>query len=182
MKSSMKELRKMGAPDGKVEQSPRPHLPHPRFPWFSWAPPKWRVRMRRRRPVCRTRKSCWLQCFRQESLGSCNASCQHGSSGVHLFYPSCNEKFQLIACSSTKTKTKSITETKAFVRSCMFWNKPVTNEPIILCNVILRAWFVRHRHYLERTKTFVLGFVFVFGLAHEQAISLQCRCQMWRIK
>ena len=26
-------------------------------------------------------------------------------------------------------------ETKAFVRSCMFWNKPVTKEPITLCNV-----------------------------------------------
>ena len=53
---------------------------------------------------------------------------------------------------------------------CMFWNKPETNEPINLCNVILRAWFVCHRHYLERTKTFVLGFVFVFVLAHEQAV------------
>ena len=30
------------------------------------------------------------------------------------------------------------------------------NKPIILCNVILRAWFVRHRHYLERTKLLVL--------------------------
>ena len=46
----------------------------------------------------------------------------------------------------------------------------MTNEPIIICNVILRAWFVPHRHYLEQTKTFVLGFVFVFVLAHEQAI------------
>ena len=31
------------------------------------------------------------------------------------------------------------------------------------------AWFVCHRHYVERTKTFVLGFVFVLVLAHEQA-------------
>ena len=77
--------------------------------------------------------------------------------------------FLLIACSSTTTKTKTKTKTKAFVRSCMFWNKPVTNEPIILCNVILRAWFIRHRHYLGRTKTFVLGFVFV--LAHDQPIN-----------
>ena len=46
----------------------------------------------------------------------------------------------------------------------------MTNEPLNLCNAILRAWFVHHRHYLERTKTFVLGFVFVFVLAHEQAI------------
>ena len=44
------------------------------------------------------------------------------------------------------------------------------NKLRILCNVILRAWFVHHRHYLEQTKTFVLGFVFVFFLAHEQAI------------
>ena len=63
------------------------------------------------------------------------------------------------------------TKTKAFVCSCIFWNKPVTNKPIILCNVILRAWFVCHRHYLERTKTFVFVLVFVFVLAHEQAIS-----------
>ena len=41
----------------------------------------------------------------------------------------------------------------------------------ILCNVILRAWFVRHRHDLELTKTFVLSLVFVFVLAHEQATS-----------
>ena len=47
----------------------------------------------------------------------------------------------------------------------------MTNEPIILCKVILRAWFVRHRHYLESTKTF--GFVFVFVLAHEQATSTE---------
>ena len=33
------------------------------------------------------------------------------------------------------------------------------------------AWFVRHRLYPERTKTFVFGFVFVFVLAHEQPIS-----------
>ena len=81
------------------------------------------------------------------------------------FWPA---RSRLIACSSTKTKTK----TKVFVRSCMFWNKPLMNEPIkyVLCYVILRAWFVRHRHYLERTKTFVFGFVFVF--AHKQVISL----------
>ena len=38
----------------------------------------------------------------------------------------------------------------------------MTNKPIIICNVILRAWFVR----LEQTK----ALVFVFVLAHEQAI------------
>ena len=45
------------------------------------------------------------------------------------------------------------------------------NKPIIACNVILGAWFVHRRHYLdlERTKTF--GVVFVFVLAHEKAIS-----------
>ena len=57
----------------------------------------------------------------------------------------------IIACSSTKTKKKK--KSKAFVRSCMFWYKPVTNELIILCNVILRAWLVRHRHYLKQMKT-----------------------------
>ena len=35
---------------------------------------------------------------------------------------------------------------------------------------MLRAWFVRHRHCLEQTKTFVFGFVFV--LAHEQRTAL----------
>ena len=83
--------------------------------------------------------------------------------------------FWVIACSSTKTKTK----TKAFVCSSMFWNKPVTKEPIILCNIILRAWFIRHRHYLEQTKTFVLNFVFVFVLTHEQTIS---PCKPWLMR
>ena len=32
-------------------------------------------------------------------------------------------------------------------------------------------WFVRHRLYPERTKTFVFGFVIVFVMAHEQSIS-----------
>ena len=34
------------------------------------------------------------------------------------------------------------------------------NEPMILCNVILRAWFVRHRHYLETNETFRSRFRF----------------------
>ena len=42
----------------------------------------------------------------------------------------------------------------------------MTNEPIIICNVILRAWSVCHRHYLERMKTFLFGFVFV-RLSHK---------------
>ena len=51
-----------------------------------------------------------------------------------------------------------------------FWNLCVTNEPIFQYIIaLLRAWFVRHRFYPERTKTFVCGFVFV--LAHEQPIS-----------
>ena len=59
-------------------------------------------------------------------------------------------------------------ENQSFCLFFLFWNKPVTNEPIILCNVILRAWFVCHRHYLERTKTFV----YVLVMAHEQAIRI----------
>ena len=51
-----------------------------------------------------------------------------------------------------------------------FWNLCVTNEQILQCIIVLKAWFVRHRLYPERTKTFVLGFVFVFVLAHEQPI------------
>ena len=51
-----------------------------------------------------------------------------------------------------------------------FWNLCMTNEPILQSIILLRAWFVRHRLYPERTKTFVYGFV--FALAHEQPISL----------
>ena len=54
---------------------------------------------------------------------------------------------------------------------CLFWNLCVTNEQILQCIIVIKAWFVRHRLYPERTKTFVLGFVFVFVLAHEQPIS-----------
>ena len=54
-----------------------------------------------------------------------------------------------------------------------FWNLCMTNEPIFQCIIVLRAWFVRHRLYPERTKTFVFAFVFVFVLAHEQPIKLR---------
>ena len=47
----------------------------------------------------------------------------------------------------------------------------MTNEPILLCSIVLRAWFVRHRLNPERTKTFVFKFVFVSVLAHEQPIN-----------
>ena len=49
-----------------------------------------------------------------------------------------------------------------------FWNLCVTNELTLQCIIVLKAWFVRHRLYPERTNTFVFGFVFV--LAHEQPI------------
>ena len=52
-----------------------------------------------------------------------------------------------------------------------FWNLCMTNEPILQCIIVLRAWFVRHSLYPERTKKFVFGFVFVFVLAHEQPIT-----------
>merc|ERR1711923_198613 len=56
-----------------------------------------------------------------------------------------------------------------------FWNLCMTNKPILQCIIVLRAWFVRHRLYPERTKSFVFGSVFVFVLAHEQPIiTLQC--------
>ena len=47
-----------------------------------------------------------------------------------------------------------------------FWNLCVMNEQMIQGIIVLKAWFVRHRLYPERTKTFVLGFVFI--LVHEQ--------------
>ena len=42
---------------------------------------------------------------------------------------------------------------------------------------VLRAWLVRHWPYLERTKSFICGLVFVFVLAHEQAISMILDCK-----
>ena len=57
-----------------------------------------------------------------------------------------------------------------------FWNLCMTNEPILQCIIVLRAWFVRHSLYPERTKKFVFGFVFVFVLAHEQPI----RAWVWK--
>ena len=51
----------------------------------------------------------------------------------------------------------------------LFWSKCMTNEPILLCSIVLRAWFVRHRLNPERMKTFVFGFVSV--LAHEPPIN-----------
>ena len=51
-----------------------------------------------------------------------------------------------------------------------FWNLCMTNEPILQCIIVLRAWFVRHSLYPERTKKFVFGFVFVFVLVNEQPI------------
>ena len=56
-----------------------------------------------------------------------------------------------------------------YVRS--LWNLCVTNEQILQCIIVLKAWFVRHRLYPERTKIFFFVFVFVFVLAHEQPIS-----------
>ena len=53
-----------------------------------------------------------------------------------------------------------------------FWNLCMTNEPVLKCIIVLRAWFVRHRLYPERTKFFVFGLVFVFVLAHEQPITM----------
>ena len=58
-------------------------------------------------------------------------------------------------------------ENESFGSFCI---KPVTNEPILQCIILLKARFVRHRLYPERTKIFVLGFVFVFVLAHEQPL------------
>ena len=50
-----------------------------------------------------------------------------------------------------------------------FWIKPVTNEPGPQYYDTLKDRFVRHAQVPERTKALV--FVFVFVLAHEQAIS-----------
>ena len=51
----------------------------------------------------------------------------------------------------------------------MVWNLCMTNELILQYIIVLRAWFVRHRLYPERTKTFIFGFVLIFVLAHEPA-------------
>ena len=39
---------------------------------------------------------------------------------------------------------------------CSLWNLCMTNEPILQYIIVLRAWFVRHRLYPERTKNFCL--------------------------
>ena len=52
-----------------------------------------------------------------------------------------------------------------------FLNLCMTNEPILQCIMVLRAWFVCHSLYLELTKKIAFGFVFVFVLAHEQPTS-----------
>ena len=51
-------------------------------------------------------------------------------------------------------------------------------DPLIYYYYSTKAWFVRHRLYPERTKTFVFGFDFVFVLAHEQPIS-SIPCTQW---
>ena len=61
----------------------------------------------------------------------------------------------------------------------IFLDLCMTNEPILQCIIVLRAWFVCHRLYPERTKTFIFGFVFVFVLAHEQPISM-CEATTWK--
>ena len=118
------------------------------------------------------RKIFWTRLFQhvsQAGIKHCRQIWSHFNGNIFL----CNKYFTIYliaclnevrnslsftACSSTKTKMKTKTKTKAFVCSCMFWNKPVTNKPTILCNVILRAWFVRHRHYLGPTKDFCFRF------------------------
>merc|ERR1712079_180786 len=61
-----------------------------------------------------------------------------------------------------------------------FWNLCMTNEPILQCIIVLRAWFVRHSLYPERTKKFVFGFVFVFVLVNEQPIKTKKqRVRQW---
>ena len=61
-----------------------------------------------------------------------------------------------------------------------FWNLCMTNEPILRCIIVLRAWFVRHRLYPERTKTFVFGFVFV--LAHKKPIDAKGLIQIGKLQ
>ena len=52
-----------------------------------------------------------------------------------------------------------------------FWIKPLTNEPGSQYYDTLNDWFVRHALVPERTKALGFVFVFVFVLAHEQAIT-----------
>ena len=53
-----------------------------------------------------------------------------------------------------------------------FWIKPLTNEPGSQYYDTLNDWFVRHALVPERTKALGFVLVFVFVLAHEQAIRL----------
>ena len=54
-----------------------------------------------------------------------------------------------------------------------FWIKPLTNELGSQYYDTLNDWFVRHALVPERTKALGFVFVFVFVLAHEQAINFK---------
>ena len=60
-----------------------------------------------------------------------------------------------------------------------FWIKPVTNEPGSQYYDTLNDWFVRHALVPERTKALGFVFVFVFVLAHEQAISIKLLARLF---
>ena len=51
------------------------------------------------------------------------------------------------------------------------WIKPVTNEPCPQYFDTLKDRFIRHTQVPEQIKALVFVFVFLFVLAHEQAIS-----------
>ena len=69
----------------------------------------------------------------------------------------------IISCSCARTKTK----TSSLVSSS--WNTACQTNQSLWYSRIIRAWFVCHRHYPERTKTFVLGFVFVLAVGTRTA-------------
>ena len=52
-----------------------------------------------------------------------------------------------------------------------FGNLCMTNDPILQCIIVLRAWFVCYRLYPERTKTFVFG-SFSFELVFKVVLKL----------
>ena len=52
-----------------------------------------------------------------------------------------------------------------------FWIKPVTNEPGHQCYDTLKDRFICHAQVPEQSKALVFVFLFVFVLAHKQAIS-----------
>ena len=73
----------------------------------------------------------------------------------------------IISCSCARTKTKMKTKINSLVSSS--WNTAWQTNQSLWYTWAIRAWFVCHRYYPERSKTFVLRFVFVLAVGTRTA-------------